>query len=166
MAIADMSPEEVQDAIDAGYRAAGNIFRCAVDVLETRYGKEEGHEIASEIVRLKAQAAGEMAASRFGRGGFENLMRAQKAGFPEIEILEFGPTRYVIRDHRCPIVEAWRQSGLSAERIKELGDLYCWGDLYFAQVFDPDIQLEFQGRLAEGKSHCQWVFTLDTGLPE
>jgi hypothetical protein len=157
MAIADMSPQEVQNAIDAGYRTAGNVFRCAVDVLERRYGKEEAHEIAREIVHLKAQAAGETAT---GKGGFENLMNAQKAGFPDIEILEFSATRYVIRDKRCPIVEAWRQSGLSAERIKELGDLYCWGDLYFAQAFNPDIQLEFEGRLAEGKPYCQWVFTL------
>ena len=43
MAISNMSPEEIQNAIDAGYRAAGNIFRCAVDVLEKRYGKEELH---------------------------------------------------------------------------------------------------------------------------
>jgi hypothetical protein len=162
MAIADMSPAEIQNAINAGYRAAGNIFRCTVDVLEARYGKAEAHEIAREIVRLKAQAAGEMAASRFGKGGFENLMRAHKAGFPELKILEFSPTRYVIRDHRCPIVEAWHQSGLSPERIRELGDVYCWGDLYFAQVFNPDIELEFQGRIAEGKPYCQWAFKLDT----
>ena len=87
MAIADMSPEEVQNAIDAGYRAASKVFRCAVDVLEKRYGKEEAHVIAREIVRLKAQAAGETATDNFGKGGFENLMQAQKAGFPEIEIL-------------------------------------------------------------------------------
>ena len=160
MAIADMSPEEIQNAIDAGYRAAGNVFRCAVDVLEERYGKEEAHTIAREIVRLKAQAAGESATGSFGKGSFQNLMQAQKAGFPEIEILEFSPTRYVVRDNRYPIVEAWRQSGLSAERIKELGDLYCWGDLYFAQAFNPDIRLEFEGRLAEGEPFCQWVFTL------
>jgi hypothetical protein len=160
MAIADMTPDEIQNAIDAGYRAAGNVFRCAVEVLEARYGKEEAHEVAIEIVRRKAQAAGEMAAGRFGKGGFENLMRAHKAGFPELEVLELGPARYVIRDHRCPIVEGWHQSGLSPERIKELGDMYCWGDLYFAQAFNPDIQLEFQGRRAEGRSHCQWVFTL------
>jgi hypothetical protein len=161
MAIADMSPEEIQNAIDAGYRTAGIVFRCAVDVLEARYGKEEAHEVAREIVRLKGQASGDKAADRFGRGGFENLMNAQKAGFPDIKILEFSPTRYVIRDNRCPIVEAWRQSGVSAERIRELGDLYCWGDLYFAQSFNPDIQLEFQGRLTEGKPYCQWVFKLD-----
>ena len=74
MAIADMSPEEIQNVIDAGYRAAGNIFRCAVDVLEKRYGKEEAHAIAGEIVRLKAQAAGETATDSFGKGGFQNLV--------------------------------------------------------------------------------------------
>ncbi len=161
MAIHDMSPEEIQNAIDTGYRAAAIVFKSAVEVLEERYGKEEAHQVADEIVRRKAQAAGEIATSKFGKGGFDNLTEAHKAGFPNINILEFSPTRYVIRDNRCPIVEAWRQAGLSDARIKELGDLYCWGDLYFAQVFNPKIQLEFQGRLAEGKLFCQWAFTLD-----
>ncbi len=161
MAIQDMSPEEIQNAIDTGYRTAAIVFKSAVEVLEERYGKEEARQVADEIVRRKAQAAGEIATSKFGKGGFDNLTEAHKAGFPNINILEFSPTRYVIRDSRCPIVDAWRQAGLSDKRIKELGDLYCWGDLYFAQVFNPKIQLEFQGRLAEGKPFCQWAFTLD-----
>jgi hypothetical protein len=161
MAIKDLSEEEIQNVIDGGYRAAGNVFRCLVDALEARYGKEEAREVAREVVRLKAQAAGEMAARRFGRGGFKNLAAAHRAGFPGIEVLELSPTRYVIRDHRCPIVDGWRKSGVGEERIRELGDQYCWGDLYFAQCFHPGIQLEFQGRLAEGKPYCQWVFTLE-----
>ena len=161
MSIKDMSAEEIQGAIDGGYRAAGNVFRCMMDVLEAMYGKEEARKVAEEVVRLKAQAAGEVAAGRYGKGGFKNLAAAHRAGFPEIEVLELRPERYVIRDRRCPIVDGWRKSGLSEERIKELGDLYCWGDLYFAQSFNPKIKLEFQGRLAEGKPHCQWVFTLE-----
>jgi len=161
MVIKDMSEEEIQGAIDGGYRAAGNVFRCLMDVLEARYGKEEACRVAKEVVRLKAQAAGEMAASRFGKGGLENLAEAHRAGFPGIEVLEISPTRYIIRDHRCAIVEGWRKSGLSEERIKELGDQYCWGDLYFAQCFHSKIKLEFRERLAEGKPSCQWVFTLE-----
>jgi hypothetical protein len=158
MALKDMSPEEIQAAIDGGYRTAGAVFRGFVDVLEARLGKQNAHEIATEVVRLKAKTSAEAAINRFGKGGFENLMNAQKAGFPDLQILEFSPTRYVIRDKRCPIVESWRKSG---ERILELANLYCWGDLYFAQEFNPDIQLEFQGRIAEGKPFCQWAFTLE-----
>jgi hypothetical protein len=160
MAIRDLSAEEIQRAIDAGYRTAGTVFRCFLEVLEHAYGKDEARRIADKAVRLKAQASGEVATQRFGRGSFRNLMEAQKAGFPNIQILEFTDTRYVIRDTQCPIVEGWRQSGLNAERIKELGDVYCWGDLYFAQAFHPDIQLEFESRIAEGKPCCQWVYTL------
>jgi len=160
MAIKDLTEEEIQRAIEGGYRAAGNVFRSMMDVLERRYGKEVAREVAAEVVRLKAEAAGEMAAARFGKGGLEQLAAAHRAGFPGIQILELTPTRYVIRDNRCPIVEAWRQSGLSEERIKELGDQYCWGDLHFARCFHPKIELEFQARLAEGKPYCQWVFTL------
>ena len=161
MSIKDRSEEEIQGAIDGGYRAAGNVFRCMMDVLEDRYGKEEARKVAKEVVRLKARAAGEIAARQFGKEGFKSLAAAHRAGFPEIEVLELGPNRYVIRDHRCAIVDGWRKGGLSEERIEELGDQYCWGDLFFAQCFDPKIQLEFEGRLVEGKPYCQWVFTLE-----
>lgn len=160
MGMKDLTEEEIQRAIEGGYRAAGNIFRCMMDVLERRYGKEMAGEIAAEVVRRKAEVAGEMAATRFGRGGLEQLAAAHRAGFPGIQILELTATRYVIRDTRCPIVEGWRASGLAEERIKELGDHYCWGDLYFARCFHPKIELEFQARRAEGKPYCQWVFTL------
>ncbi|MBM3301115.1 MAG: L-2-amino-thiazoline-4-carboxylic acid hydrolase [Deltaproteobacteria bacterium] len=161
MGIKEMSPEEIQIAIDGGYRAAGNVFRCMMDVLEARYGKEETRQVAEEVVRKKAQTAGEMAATRFGKGGLENLAEAHRAAFPGLEVLEFSSTRYVIRDHNCPIVEGWRRSGLSEDRIRELGDHYCWGDLYFAQCFNPRIRLQFQARLAARDSYCQWIFTLE-----
>lgn len=160
MGIEQMSVEEIQATIDGGYRAAGNVFRCMMDVLEARFGTEEAQSIAREVVKAKARVAGELGASRFGTGGFANLAACHRAGFPEIEVLEMSPERYVIRDSHCAIVEGWRKSGVSEERIKELGEQFCWGDLFFAQCFNPDIKLEFQGRLAEGRPYCQWVFTL------
>jgi hypothetical protein len=160
MGLEQMSIAEIQATIDGGYRAAGNIFRCMMDVLEARYGKEEAQAVAEEVVKAKATVAGELGASRFGKGGFENLLACHRAGFPEIEVLEFTPERYVIRDSHCAIVEGWRKTGVSDERIKELGDAFCWGDMYFAKCFNPDIELEFQGRLAEGRPYCQWAFTL------
>ncbi len=163
MGLEGMTTEELQATIDGGYRAAGNVFRCTMDVLEKRFGKEVAHAIGAEIVRHKGEVQGQAAAARFGKGGFENLKSAQLAGFPELEVLELTATRYVIRDHHCAIVEGWRKSGLSEERVRELADLYCPGDLYFARQFNPDIQLEFQGRLAEGKPFCQWVFTIKKG---
>lgn len=161
MAFKDMSEEQIQAVVDGGYRAAGNIFRCMMDVLEARYGKEEARAIGDEVVRAKSLNNGQLGANRFGRGGFTGLRAFHQAGFPEVDVLEYSPTRYVIRDSHCAIVEGWRKFGLSEERIKELGDVFCIGDLYVAQCFDPKIRLEFQGRLAEGKPYCQWVFTLD-----
>ncbi len=161
MAISEMSPEELKNAVLGGYRAAGLVFRAFVDVLEARYGKEEAAAIAREAVRLKGEAAGELAAAKFGRGGFKNLRAAHEAGYPTTEILEQTPNRYLARDYHCAIVDGWRSSGLSQDRIRELADLYCWGDLHFARAFNPRIQLEFQSRIAEGSPCCLWLFTLD-----
>lgn len=159
-----MSPQEIQAAIDGGYRAAGNIFRGFVDALEARYGKEEAAAIARQAVRCKGQAAGELAARRFGRGGFAELAAAHRAGYPSTRVLELSATRYVARDDHCPVVQGWRQSGLGEERIRELADLYCWGDLHFARAFNPRINLEFQSRIGEGHPYCQWLFTLGPPL--
>lgn len=161
MAFKDMTEEEIQAVVDGGYRAAGNIFNAMMEVLEARFGKETAREIADEAVRLKSTANGRLGAKRFGGGGLESLRAFHKWGFPEVEVLEFSPKRYVLRDSHCAIVEGWRKFGLSEERIRELGDVFCRGDLYTAQCFDPRIKLEFQGRLAEGKPFCQWCFTLD-----
>ncbi len=161
MAVEDLSPEQLTDAILGGYRAAGNVYRAFMDVLEARHGKEDAAAVAREVVRLKGETAGKLAAAKFGRGSFANLRAAHEAGYPTTEILEYSPTRYVARDYHCAIVEGWRKSGVSEARIRELAEIYCWGDLYFARAFNPKINLEFESRIAEGSPCCRWIFTLD-----
>ncbi len=82
MAIKDMSPEEVQNAIDTGYRTAANVFLGAVEVLEERYGKAEAHEVALEIVRRKALASGEAATAKFGKRGVREPEDCPTGRFP------------------------------------------------------------------------------------
>ncbi|MHB1416530.1 MAG: L-2-amino-thiazoline-4-carboxylic acid hydrolase [Chloroflexota bacterium] len=152
--------EEVRTKILNGYRSAGTIFRTMVEEMEERFGKELAHEVACAAVRRKGLAAGQAATKKFGKGSFQELAAAHHASFADDAILELSETRYAVRDNACGVVESWRAAGLSPERIKELADIYCWGDLAFAQAFNPDIELEFVSRIAEGKPYCHWLFTL------
>lgn len=153
--------EDLQNKIMNGYRGAANLFRALVEELEARYGREAAHEIARAVVRKKGLWAGELAARTAGTGGLSNLAAAHRRNFANVEVAELSETRYGVLDHRCAIVEAWRGAGLSRERIKELADLYCWGDLAFAQAFNPEIELEFISRIAEGEPHCHWLYSLE-----
>ena len=152
--------EETKKAIGGGYRAAAVFFLYFVEELEAHFGKETAHEIARRVVRRKGLAAGNVAADQIGRGGLEELVAAHAQYYPSTRQLEVGPSRYVAEDETCFICAAWRAAGVDPARIRELGDIYCWGDLAYAQAFNPDIRLEFEGRQAEGRQRCRWIFTL------
>lgn len=151
---------DLQNKIMHGYRGAANLFRAMVEELEARYGREVAWDIGRAVVRKKGLWAGELAAQTAGTGGLSNLARAHRANYANVEVSELSETRYGVIDHRCAIVEAWRDAGLSPERVKELADLYCWGDLAFAQAFNPNIELEFLSRIAEGAPKCHWLYSL------
>jgi len=153
--------EEMQNKVLNGYRVAGTIFRTLVEELEERFGKEVAHDIARAAVRRKGLAAGTAAAAVVGKGGLRQVAAAHQRAFAGDHIAELSDTRYLVHDDRCGIVEGWRSAGLSAERIKELADLYCWGDLAYAQAFNPNIKLQFLSRIAEGAPRCRWLYTLD-----
>jgi hypothetical protein len=153
--------EETLAQISAGYRNAANFFLFFLEELETRYGKAEAHSIARAVVRRKGLAAGDNATKLFGKGGLEKLVEAHRRLLPTSVPVDVSPSRYVAEDTHCFIIGAWKATGLSPERIREVADIYCWGDLAFAQAFNPAIQLEFDGRQAEGMPRCRWIYTLE-----
>ncbi len=151
---------ELRNKVLNGYRVAGTLFRAFVEELEERYGKAVAHEIARAAVRRKGLAAGAAAAAVVGSGGLRELAAAHQRAFAGDHILTLSADRYEVQDDQCGIVQSWLSAGLPAERIKELADIYCWGDLAYAQAFNPRISLAFKSRIAEGKPFCHWVFTL------
>ncbi len=159
----DTLSEDTKRVMAVGYRNAAMFFLYFVEELEQRFGKEEAHEIARRVVRRKGLAAGNVVADQVGRGGLEVLAAAHTKFYPTTKQISVTPTRYVAEDETCFVCSAWKAAGISQERIRELGDIYCWGDLAFAQAFDPEIDLSFGRRQADGSDSCQWIFTLTKG---
>lgn len=153
----------VDAAVAGGYRAAAMFFLYFVEELETRFGKDVAHDIARSVVRRKGLAAGAIAAREVGGGGIRDLVRAHKRFYPSTKQIEVSDDRYVAEDETCFVCPAWRAAGVSDERIEELGNIYCWGDMAYAQAFNPAITLTYDGRQAEGAARCRWIFTMQKG---
>jgi hypothetical protein len=156
-------PDDTKRVIAVGFRNAAMFFLYFVEELEQRYGREAAHEIARVVVKRKGLAAGKVVADQVGRGGLVQLASAHAKYYPTTRQISVAPDRYVAEDDTCFVCAAWKAAGLSPERILELGNIYCWGDLAFAQAFDPDIDLSFDRRQADGSDSCRWIFTQTKG---
>lgn len=62
------------------------------------------------------------------------------------------------RFHHCALVEAWKQLGCSQDEIAHLCELASCGDHGVISCF-PDLELSFNGVIAEGKPYCELVVT-------
>lgn len=70
------------------------------------------------------------------------------------EVLEEGDDHAVAHFHACPLVEAWKAYGLSAERIAYLCDLASKGDFGRASNF-PQLEISFPQKIAHGDPVCE-----------
>ena len=87
---------------------------------------------------------------------FVNLMTEPGAGHEAFaqEVVESGENHAVAHFHACPLVEAWRNYGLSQERIKYLCDLASKGDFGRASNF-PNLEISFPQKIAYGDPVCE-----------
>ena len=74
------------------------------------------------------------------------------------EILCEEEDKCIARFHRCPLVDAWREYGLSDERINELCNLANKGDFGRASNF-CHANMEFPKRIGGGDDYCELYIT-------
>ena len=70
------------------------------------------------------------------------------------EVILSGEDHAVAHFHACPLVEAWRDYGLSEERISYLCDLASKGDFGRASNF-PNLEISFPQKIAHGDAVCE-----------
>lgn len=87
---------------------------------------------------------------------FVNLMTVPGAGHEAFdqEVIELGDEHSVAHFHACPLVEAWKNYGLSPERIAYLCDLASKGDFGRASNF-PHLEISFPQKIAHGDPVCE-----------
>lgn len=87
---------------------------------------------------------------------FVELMTAPGPGREAFgqEVIKAEEDHAIAHFHACPLVEAWKNYGLSDERIKYLCDLASKGDFGRASNF-PDIKISFPKKIAYGDPVCE-----------
>lgn len=76
----------------------------------------------------------------------------------EMELQENTDEKGVLKFHRCPLVDAWREYGLSLEERKEICRLACYGD--FGRVdCAQGVKLDFHQKVSHDDEVCELVFT-------
>jgi len=85
---------------------------------------------------------------------FVRFMTAENVEVFDKEVVQLQPEHSVARFHFCPLWAAWKEMGLSPERIARLCDLACKSDYGRASNFKNTV-LTFPKRLACGDEYCQ-----------
>ncbi len=74
------------------------------------------------------------------------------------EVVSVEEDRAIAHFHSCPLVDAWRDYGLSSERVSRLCQLARKGD--FGRISDiPGLKLEFPKLIADGDDVCELLIT-------
>ncbi len=63
----------------------------------------------------------------------------------------------ILHIHNCPLVEQWKQEGVSGEELKTLCHYSCYGDRGKISRY-PALSMEFPKTQAEGDEYCELVF--------
>lgn len=75
----------------------------------------------------------------------------------EVKIVEKTHDKADLEYHYCPLVQAWKNLGLSDDEIAKLCDSAMVGDLITAEELGYD--LDIQKTIAHGDGYCKMVYT-------
>jgi predicted hydrocarbon binding protein len=137
----------------------GAIYLNMWREIEERYGRETAKEICGKVMFEAGRMIGKLVADRSGGAGVLGLEKAWENmyGISSDSALELNDERYVFENNSCAALELWKQLGLSADEIREMGDGYCATDCAFAEGFDPDLRCTQEVRLMKGDAYCRWL---------
>ncbi|MGX9758310.1 L-2-amino-thiazoline-4-carboxylic acid hydrolase [Clostridioides difficile] len=76
----------------------------------------------------------------------------------EMELVKNTDENGVLKFHRCPLDDAWKEYGLTKEERKEICRLACYGD-YGRVDCAQGVRLEFAQKCAHDDEVCELVFT-------
>jgi hypothetical protein len=143
-----------------------NRARIYVHILR-EFSKELGQEKAIEIMKRALYARGTekglQLAGRIGRPDLHKLAVAFVEGQGDTdafghEIVQEHPDYVLLRLNQCPLVEAWKEAGLSPEERKKMCDVAYQVD--FGKFEAAGYKLSFNCRIADVCESCDLRVTL------
>jgi hypothetical protein len=136
-----------------------NIYR----ELSMEVGTEKAAGILKRALYARGREKGLQLAGRIAEPNLHELARAFMEGNADMdafghEVVEERPDSIILRLNRCPLVEAWKEAGLSPEEQKTLCDISYQVD--FGKFETAGYKLAFSCRVADACKSCDMKVTL------
>ncbi len=74
------------------------------------------------------------------------------------EILQKSKQRVILREHYCPLYQAWKEAGCDQDEITQLCRIADWVDR--GMIDNSPLNIEFSGNMQEKGQYCQMDITL------
>lgn len=129
--------------------------------------KEVGHEKAAEILKralyARGQEKGAQLKTKIGKPDLHKLALAFVEGNADMdafghEIIQEHTDYVLLRLNGCPLVEAWKESGLSPDEQKAMCDIAYQVD--FGKFETAGYRLAFNCRISDNCKSCDMKVTL------
>ncbi len=133
------------------------IYVSLYQKLSREVGREKAEEILKKAIYARGKEKGVLLADRIKNPDLHELAVAFVEGKGEMdafghEVVRESPDHVILRLNRCPLVEAWKEAGLSPEERKTMCDIAYQVD--FGKFETAGYKLSFDCRASEGHESC------------
>ena len=131
--------------------------------LSKEVGREKTIEILKRALYARGREKGLQLGARIAKPDLHELAVAFMEGSADMdafghEIVQEHSNYVLLRLNRCPLVEAWKEAGLTPDEQKDLCDIACQVD--FGKFETAGYKLGFNCRIADNCKSCDLKVTL------
>ena len=131
--------------------------------LSKEVGREKAVDILKRALYARGEEKGTQLAARIGKPDLHKLANIFVEGKGVMdafghEIVQEHPDYVLLRLNQCPLVEAWKEAGLSPEETKQMCNLAYQVD--FGKFEAAGYKLSFNCRIADRCESCDLKVTL------
>jgi len=150
-------------AISNEIKNRARIYVHIVEELSKEVGREKALEIFKRALYARGSEKGLQLKARIGNPDLHKLAIAFVEGNADMdafghEIVQEHKDHVLLRLNRCPLVDAWKESGLTPAEQMEMCDIAYQVD--FGKFETAGYRLSFSCRIADGCGSCDLKVTL------
>ena len=139
------------------------IYVCIYRELSKEVGREKAVAILKKALYERGKEKGVQLAARIGKPNLHELAAVFMEGKADMDAFEHEMVaeyldHIVLRLNRCPLVEAWKEAGLSPEEQKIMCDIAYQVD--FGKFETAGYKLAFTCRIADACKSCDMKVTI------
>ncbi len=150
--------EELTEAIRLAIQDRATWFYLLLEEIKASGANPD--EIAEKAIFKFGQMKGQkIGTATTPREFFDGIATPNASLAFAMEEIDVQAEKGIYRFHHCALCEAWKKLGCSQEQITHLCNLASCGDYGVVSCF-PDLELAFNGTIAENKPYCELQVTL------